>query len=46
MMVPNMIPLVQSVCLSIIFAQNKHRFRSLTYLGIAILNVIGTWFMM
>jgi len=46
MMIPNMIPLVQSVCLSIIVAQNKHRFRSLVYLGIAILNVIGTWFLM
>lgn len=46
MMVPNMIPLVQSVCLSIIIAQNKHRFRSLVYLGIAISNVIGTWFLM
>ena len=46
MMVPNMIPLVQSVCLSIIVAQNRHRFRSLTYLGIALLNVIGTWFLM
>lgn len=46
MMIPNMIPLVQSVCLSIIIAQNKHRFRSIVYLGIAILNVIGTWYMM
>lgn len=46
MMVPNMIPLVQSVCLSIIVAQNKHRFRSLVYLGIAILNVVGTWFLL
>lgn len=46
MMVPNMIPLVQSVCLSVIVAQNKHRFRSLVYLGIAVANVIGTWFMM
>lgn len=46
MMVPNMIPLVQSVCLSIIIAQNKHRFRSLVYLGIAIINVIGTWILM
>lgn len=42
-MIPNMIPLVQSVCLSIIVAQNKHKFRSIVYLGIAILNVIGTW---
>ena len=46
MMVPNMIPLVQSVCLSIIVAKNKHRFRSLVYLGIAVVNVIGTWYMM
>ena len=46
MMVPNMIPLVQSVCLSVIVAQNKHKFRSLVYLGIAVANVIGTWFLM
>lgn len=46
MMIPNMIPLVQSVCLSIIVAQNKHRFRSLVYLGIAVANVVGTWFLM
>lgn len=46
MMVPNMIPLVQSVCLNIIVAQNKHRFRSIVYLGIAVVNVIGTWIMM
>lgn len=46
MMIPNMIPLVQSICLNIIVAQNKHRFRSLVYLGIAIANVIGTWFLM
>lgn len=45
-MIPNMVPLLQSVCLSIITAQNKHRFRSIVYLGIAILNVIGTWFLM
>lgn len=46
MMIPNMIPLVQSVCLNVITAQNKHKFRSLVYLGIAIANVIGTWFLM
>lgn len=46
MMIPNMVPLVQSVCLSIVIAQNKHRFRSLVYLGIAIANVVGTWFLM
>lgn len=46
MMIPNMVPLVQSVCLSIITAQNKHRFRALVYLMIAIVNVIGTWCLM
>lgn len=46
MMVPNLIPLVQSVCLNIIVAENRHRFRSIVYLGIAILNVIGTWLLM
>lgn len=46
MMIPNMIPLVQSICLNVVVAQNRHRFRSLVYLGIAILNVIGTWFLM
>lgn len=46
MMIPNTIPLIQSVCLSIIVAENKHRFRSIVYLGIAISNVIGTWFLM
>ena len=45
-MLPNMIPLVQSMCLSILVAQNKHRFRSIVYLGMAILNVIGTWILM
>lgn len=43
MIIPNMVPLVQSMFTSIIIAKNQHRFRSLTYLGIAILNVIGTW---
>lgn len=42
-MIPYMIPIVQNVCLNIVVAKNKHRFRSLVYLGIAILNVIGTW---
>lgn len=46
MMVPNMIPLVQSVCLSVVVAKNQHKFRSVVYLGIAIANVIGTWYLM
>ena len=46
MMIPGAIPLVQSMCLSITMAKNRHRFRSLVLLGIAILNVIGTWILL
>lgn len=42
-MIPYMIPIVQNVFLNIVIAENKHRFRSLVYLGIALLNVAGTW---
>lgn len=41
-MIPGCIPLIQGVALSIIVAQNRHRFRSLVYLSIAIINVVGT----
>lgn len=41
-MIPACIPLVQSVGLNIIVAQNRHRFRSIVYLMIAIVNVFGT----
>ena len=41
-MVPSCVPLMQSVALNIIVAQNKHRFRALVYLAIAIINVGGT----
>ena len=43
-MIPLCIPLMQNVALQIIRAQNKHRFRSLVFLAVAIINVIGTWF--
>lgn len=45
-MIPHVIPLLQSNCLSVVLARNLHKFRSLTYLIIAILNVIGTWFLL
>lgn len=41
-MIPSCIPLIQGVARSIIVAQNKHRFSTLVYLGIAIANVLGT----
>lgn len=43
-MIPNAIPLVQSFCLNIVIARNENKFRALTYLFIAILNVIATWY--
>lgn len=46
MMIPYMIPLVQSVCLSVVIAQNQHRFRAIVYLAIGVLNVAGTWILM
>lgn len=41
-MIPNCIPLVQSAAHSVLQAKNMHRFRSIVYLGIAILNIVGT----
>ena len=41
-MIPLVVPLIQNVGLNILVAQNKHKFRSLVYLAIAILNVIST----
>lgn len=42
-MFPLCIPLVQSTGHSIVVAQNKHQFRSVVYLIIAIVNVISTY---
>lgn len=40
---PLCIPLIQNTGISILVAQNKHKFRSLVYLAIAIANVISTY---
>lgn len=45
-MVPTFIPLVQSFCLNILIARNKNKFRALLYLFLAIINVIGSWFLL
>ena len=42
-MIPLIIPLIQNVAFSTIMAQNKHRFRAITYLVIAIVNVLSTY---
>lgn len=42
-MFPLCVPLIQNTGLSIITAQNRHRFRSVVYLVIAIVNVIATY---
>lgn len=41
-MVPLGIPLIQSIALQIIVAKNKHQFRAILFLVVAILNIIGT----
>lgn len=42
-MFPLCIPLIQNTGLSIVVAQNKHQFRSIVYLIIAIANVVSTY---
>ena len=42
-MIPLSIPLIQNIGINILYALNKHKFRSLVYLFIAILNVIMTF---
>ena len=42
-MFPMCIPLIQNTGLSIVVAQNKHQFRTIAYLIVAILNVISTY---
>ncbi|MFR2774229.1 MAG: oligosaccharide flippase family protein [Anaerostipes sp.] len=42
-MIPLSIPLIQSIAFGIIIAQNKHQFRAIIYLCIAILNAISTY---
>ena len=41
-MIPSCIPLMQAVALNIVIAQNKHKFRAIVYLCIAVVNVLGT----
>ena len=42
-LVPLSVPLIQNTGLSIVVAQNKHRFRAIVYFAIAVLNVISTY---
>ncbi|WP_293974195.1 oligosaccharide flippase family protein [uncultured Ruminococcus sp.] len=43
-LIPVAIPLIQNTGISIVTAQNKHRFRSIVYLIIAIVNAVSTYF--
>ena len=43
-MFPLCVPLIQNTGISIVVAQNKHQFRSIVYLIIAIINAITTYF--
>lgn len=42
-MFPLCVPLIQNIGLTIVTAQNKHQFRSIIYMIIAILNVVTTY---
>lgn len=42
-MIPLGIPLIQNSAFNILLAQNKHKFRSIVYAGIAVLNIISTF---
>lgn len=42
-MVPLSVPLIQNIAFSSLLAQNKHRFRSILYAIIAVINVITTY---
>lgn len=42
-MFPLCIPLIQNTGLSIVTAQNKHKFRSIVYLIVAIINAVSTY---
>ena len=37
---PSIVPLTQNICISIIQAKNKHKFRSIVYIFVAVLNII------
>ena len=41
--IPLSVPLIQNTGLAILVAQNKQGFRSISYLVIAIINVVSTW---
>lgn len=45
-MIPLAVPLMQSFCLNLLIAKNKNKFRALVYLFIAVVNVVGTWFLL
>ena len=42
-MIPLAIPLIQNIAFATIVAQNKHRFRSIIYAVIAVINVVSTY---
>lgn len=42
-MIPLAVPLIQSIAYSTIVAQNRHRFRAILYVVIAVINVISTY---
>lgn len=45
-MIPLCIPLIQNVAFTVILAMNKHKFRSIVYAIIAVVNVISTYLLL
>ena len=42
-MLPRVVPLIQNTGVNIVVAQNKHKFRSIVYLIIAVINAVSTY---
>lgn len=42
-MIPVTVPLIQNTGLNVLYALNKHQFRSIIYLGVALLNIVLTF---
>lgn len=45
-MIPLAIPLIQNIAFATITAMNRHQFRAVLYIVLAVCNVIGTYFLM
>ena len=42
-MIPLSVPLIQNIAFAILMARNEHRFRSIMYAIVAVINLVSTW---